>query len=255
MRVYAYGERGIGKRICEDSMMVGNGIISEGFLTWETLDNNIVLAVADGVGGNNAGEEASLVALEGLREAELFLGADEGKIKSSIQQINKEIVALSQSNPKFDKMATTLTGIVFVPEHVFIFHIGNTRCYTVNNGQFLNQLTVDMTKVQDDVNAGLMTQKEAAQSDESHIINACLGAGNTSMADRLEVFDAVEKINSSSPILLMSDGIHDYLPIDDMEDILTGDLDVEAKLKSVAKKARENGSQDDISIIYVDRMN
>lgn len=255
MRVYGYVERGIGKNISEDSIMIGNGIISEGYITWECTDDVCVLAVADGVGGNEAGEEASLMALEGLREAELFLGCDEEKIRSSIQQINKGIIGLSQSNSKFDRMATTLTGVVLMQDHSYLFHIGNTRCYVINNGRFLYKLTEDMTKVQDYVNQGLMTKAEAAESLENNVINACLGAGTETMAERLEVVDKIDKTKIDKPLLFTSDGVHDYVSADDMEEALASSDDIEIKIRTLADMARNAGSEDDISIIYVERNN
>ena len=252
MKIYAYGQRGTGKAISEDCMMVGNGILSEGFIEYDASGRE-VLAVSDGVGGNKAGEMASLLVMKGIREARLFEGCDLQKIADTIGKINHDIVTLSKVNDDYTGMAATLTGIYLEGEKCLVFHVGNTRLYVVNNGEVLRLLTSDHTNVNKWVQFGIMSKEEAENHPERNVIYACMGGGNMEYAKPLEVTDFSKAVQGNRPVVLTSDGIHDYVSVDEMEAILLGDGSMKEKLVQLAKRAREQGSADDISIIYFDR--
>lgn len=252
MKIYAYGQKGPDKTIGEDCMMVGNGILSEGFMEYTAVDK-VVLAVSDGVGGNNAGEEASLLALKGLREARLFEGCDQQKLEETIKRINQDILTFSRVNDAYTDMAATLTGIYVEGDKCLAFHVGNTRIYVVNNGEFLRQLTRDHTNVNKWVKMGIMTREEAQNHPDRNIIYGCVGGGNAAFLEALEVMDISRSVQGGRPIVLTSDGVHDHVSVDEMEKILLGEGSVKEKLELLAQQARAYGSVDDISIIYFDR--
>ena len=251
MMIYAMSKKGYGKEICQDSMLVGNSILSEGYMEWSP-DEKFVVAIADGVGGANAGEEASFQALKGIRDAAFFQGCTENYITESIGKVNENIVAASRANPAWERMATTLTGIYLDSNKGLLFHVGNTRLFCLN-GQYLCQLTEDHTNVNFWVSMGMMTRQEAENHPRRNEINACIGGGDTAMAAKLEVKNITEQIQAGKPLLLTTDGIHDYLSLDEMEAILGQEESIKERLSGLIDQALANGSKDDISVIYIRR--
>lgn len=252
MKVYAYGQKGPGKKISQDCMMVGNSILSEGVFEW-IPDTKSVLAVADGVGGNAAGDVASFMVLQGIRQAELYSGCIESYLKECIININEQLLSMSAQFSQYNGMATTLSGVYMDSEKTLLFHIGNTRVYTVNSGAYLRQLTTDHTNVQELVELGRLTKKDAFDDPGKNVINACMGGGKSELIGKLTVEDITQKV-CEKDIMITCDGIHDSVTCDDMEEILFGmDCPIGERLKLLAKKARDSGSVDDISIIYFER--
>ncbi len=252
MTVYAYVERGKGKKIAEDSVLLGHSVLSGGYCEWTPEDEELCLAVSDGVGGNKGGAYASFFITGKLREADPagFGGTEE--LKVCLEKVNKDLVEYGSEVPGCEFMAATLTGVNVSSSGIFLFHVGNTRAYAVN-GQFLRQLTEDHTKVAAMVAMGMLSREEAAERPDANVINACFGNGDISYAKKLEVRDITEELGSSRPLLFTSDGIHDHLSQDQMEDILSGEGSEREKLTALAAAARENGSEDDISVVLFRR--
>jgi protein phosphatase len=251
MKVYAISRKGVQKEICQDSVMVGNTILSEGFLEWEP-EHKFVVAVADGVGGNPAGEEASFSSLKGLRDAKLYQGCTVSYLQDSLNAINASLVERAAANPQWERMATTLTGVYLDDRKALLFHVGNTRLFC-QNGAYLRQMTNDHTNVNAWVSMGMMTRQEAKNHPRQNELNACLGGGTVRMADKLEVKEITDQIGTDKSLLLTSDGIHDYLSVDEMEQILAGEGSIRERLERILRQAQANGSTDDISLVYVDR--
>ena len=251
MKIYAYGSKGAGKTIGEDSIMAGNGILSEGYLETEAGEKNVI-AICDGVGGNNAGDEASMLALKGIREARFLKGVDEQYIANSIQKINNDILDISGSHEKFFGMATTMTGLYTDNERSIMFHIGNCRLY-VANGAYLRQISEDHTNVSKWVRLGVMTRAEAENHPEKNVIYACLGGGKPEYCAPLTVTDISKNIGTDRDILLTSDGIHDYVDQDSLEKIMLSEKPVRERFLELTELARKNGSTDDASVVFFDR--
>ncbi len=251
MKIYGFGQRGPDKTIGEDHMLIKNGIISEGYIECEP-DEKTVLAICDGVGGNNAGEEASLLAVKGLVEARLFEGTDEQSLRNIIKNINDEIITLSAKREDYSGMATTMTGVYIDKEKGILFHLGNCRLFAVN-GAYLRQVTEDHTNVNKWVRMGVMTRDEAEDRPDKNVIYACLGGGNPDFLKPLEITDITETALSGKDLILTSDGIHDHVKADDMEEIMLSVKPMKERMEKLTSMARENGSKDDISIIYFER--
>ena len=128
MKVIAVTQKGINKAENEDRIVVGKSILSEGTLFSEI--ENGVLAVADGVGGQNAGSVASHFVADKI----CFLS---DVTMETLQRINEELMLLSTENAKLNGMATTLSGIMFSDDKALLFSIGNTRVYLLQSGKYL----------------------------------------------------------------------------------------------------------------------
>ncbi len=235
MRVYAVTERGR-KIENEDRVIVGKAVISRGELC-EDFDSGI-LAVADGVGGNDAGDVASEFVAEKLSvtdsiSAEFF------------DEINRGLIQRSIEYDELRGMATTLSGVLISDGETTLFSVGNTRVYLLQSGKYLKQLTTDDTTLQYLLSTGQLSQAEAETFDRKNEITACFGGGNPKYLD-IKI-SSIGKL--SCPIMITSDGLHDYLSADRIEEIIA-ENEMPDALHILIKEARDNGSYDDISIIF-----
>lgn len=239
MKVIAVTQKGIDKTENEDRIVVGKSILAGGTLFAE-IENGI-LAVADGVGGRNAGSVASHFVADKI----CFLSDVTMK---KLQRINEELMLLSTENAKQNGMATTLSGVLFSNCKARLFSIGNTRVYLLQSGKYLKQLTVDDTTLNYLLATGQLTAEEACKFDRKNEITACFGGGTTELFKiKLANIDT-----NGAPIMITSDGIHDYLTVDQMEDIIDEFGLSEKACKEMINTARENGSCDDVSIVLGD---
>lgn len=250
MRIDCRMEIGIGKHEIEDRVLIQSTIITGGLYTMSVLpDEPFVVAVADGVGGNKAGNFAAHIAVEGLVSMKLK-GIDSSEsLTTRIRQINERIIAKSQQNPQFERMASTLSGLYFTGKRWMLFHVGNSRIYCYDT-PYLKQVTDDHTLESEMFRAGL-SEEEIQKSGNRSTITACLGNGNSVFADKLQVLDVTSTINSGKSVFLTSDGVHDFIPHSMLEHGISSGVPVQELLHLCMKLARERGSTDDLSMVCV----
>lgn len=236
MKVIAVTRKGMNKFENEDRIVVGKTILAEGTLSCEIEGG--ILAIADGVGGNNAGSVAShFIANKVCMLTDITAEA--------LQKINAELLTLSMVNAGYAGMATTLSGILFAEGKACLFSVGNTRVYFLRAGKYLKQLTIDDTTLNYLLETGQLTAEEGEGFDRKNEITACFGGGR---ADLFKIkLSNVESV--ASPILLTSDGLHDFLSIDQIEDVIGECGLTESACEEMISRARMQGSCDDISIV------
>ena len=138
-----------------------------------------IFAVADGVGGAEAGEVASQTAIEVLDEAfrHKVDGADiEDLMELAIQRANASIHQMAQDNARFNMMATTIVGLHIKGNVATIGHVGDSRLYRLTPAGQLLRETDDHSVVEEEVRAGRMTAEQAANHPSKNVISRALGA-------------------------------------------------------------------------------
>lgn len=239
---------GIGcrKNECEDTAVFNNTLVNDKTISLES-DMLQCVGVADGVGGNAGGRIASRYIAHQVSQAD-FLSMTQQDIYAFVTDINVNLITHAASIPNQSEMATTLTCVVAAKDGYYLIHAGNTRLY-VMQGSYLKQLTTDHTTYNWLMECG---QYEAAETCRKSEINCCFGGGAQRYVNRL----VIEKIFGDyfpDTLILTSDGIHDFVSIDCMEDALSsGNSDSEA-VQIIAGTARENGSTDDMTVIILRR--
>ena len=253
MKIYGYVEKGIGKSECQDRVLVGDTILAGGFLQVdrETLDN-LLIAVADGVGGYTGGELAALMAVNGIRGLNRRQYLAEDDVRMLVKNTHMNIMKTGSELPGMLGMATTLTAFISGKETALSVHIGNCRLWTLR--KYIAQITVDQTEVADMVRNGELTPEEAQNHPRRNIITACLGGNEEAHIESLEIVNEEKIGQQQSNIIITSDGIHDYMTDIELESILLEEKDAYRVCRNIAKRAREGGSADDISIVIADRM-
>jgi PPM family protein phosphatase len=210
-----------------------------------------VYVVCDGMGGAAAGEIASSLAVDEVLR--LLSRRGESSDASPMPQAaekaiiaaNTAIFSRSQRNHKLSGMGTTLVGLVVEECRVWVFNIGDSRCYRLRN-QRLEQLTQDHSLVEEQVRIGRMTRSEALRSPFRNVITRALGTQKIVTPDIFEL-----EAESGDLFLLCSDGLTREISDALIESLLGIDLSLDelcARLVNAAKKA---GGQDNITCLLV----
>ena len=260
MKIYLCTRAGTGKASSDDRVLVANGMYND-CVDVVTVDSGSV-AVADGVGGNQAGEVAAMLACTDL--------AHMGRPSVvAFKKVNARLLELAQSSDNFRGMATTISGIWLGREESpsndeqsndiaeadkiqrdgCLVHVGNTRVYAIQAGNYLRQMTTDDTVVEYLLKSGKLSEEEASSYIGRNEITACLGGGRPEL-NKLRV----EPLPSDEDcFLLTSDGVHETLSLDEMEDTIADKSDnwLEA-VKMLVCKAQQKGTNDDCTAVIVE---
>lgn len=243
IRVYLKTSRGMDKTASEDRVLVGKNIYVETDAVVD-LDEGCV-AVADGVGGNQAGDVAAEQVCLAVSESEKL---DEARFSA----INGNLIEKSRGCDAYRDMATTLSGFYCSTSgNLSLFHVGNTRIYSIQAKRYLMQLTEDDTVVEYLLKTGKLTEDEVLSYPRRNEITACFGGGKESLLT-IKLSNMAQK--DFSHLLITSDGVHEYLTVDDMEDLIDdarGDW-VQA-IEALVSEAKKRGSVDDCSAVIVER--
>ena len=227
------------------------------------VDGDAGIAVlADGMGGYNAGEVASGIAVNVISNGmmpNLVSGRELSKIDAAsglthgallmqlqIAQANKGIYEAAQARPECAGMGTTLVTAVFCGNRVSIGHIGDSRCYRLRGEKF-EQLTHDHSLLQEQIDSGVLTAEQAKYSLNKNLVTRALGIEASVPADIVEY-----RLEANDIYLLNSDGLTDMVEPDAIHTIIE---DKRADLAEAAAElidvANRNGGRDNISVILV----
>ena len=229
---------GLNHEICEDGVLVGEEIISGSSATLPMPETGFV-CVADGVGGNKGGAHASHFILEAL--ADLDEGED---LFTSLERINSDLIKKAEETPEAYNMASTLTGVYHSSDCDQLIHVGNTRAY-IRQGKYLKQITSDHTTYNWLRCSG---QIEAAEMCNKNEITNCFGGAKEEYLSKL----IVDVLPPFSLMVLTSDGVHEHVDLDTLEDMLSGEGEYIDKCEAILDEAIINGSEDDMTIVVID---
>ena len=194
-----------------------------------------IFAVADGVGGAEAGEVASQTAVDVLNEAfrhRIGDGDDvEDLMELAIQRANSSIHQMAAEHPRFSMMATTIVALHVEGLKATIGHVGDSRLYRVTPEGNLIRETEDHSIVEEEVRAGRMTPEQAANHPSKNVISRALGAEDTVEVD-MKTID----IEEGSSFLLCSDGITRHIPDKELRDLLYNAQPLEAVCEDMKRR-------------------
>lgn len=214
------------------------------------LDAPHLFAIADGMGGYNAGEIASQLALEQLEKATDTLHGTplpqlETALHSVVKQINRVVYEKAQSEEKYEGMGTTLTGVYFSSANkAYVFNIGDSRLYLLRNGE-LKQVTRDHSLVAEMVEKGEITAEESFSHPKKNILTRGIGVNAEAEADIFVLDTKIDDI-----FLLCSDGLTDMLHDRDIGAILQQE-ELSVAADRLLKDALDRGGKDNITFILL----
>ena len=218
----------------EDALLVGEG------------EDETLFVVADGIGGFEAGEVASSIAVEVLKE----LQPDE-PFRAAIREANRRIVAAGRGDEKFSGMGTTVVAIRFGGTHrepvAEVAHVGDSRAYLMRGGE-MNPITEDHSLVAELVRSGDLTRDQAAEHPQKNLITRALGAD-----EEVDVDTTIVPIEAGDRILLCSDGLSDMVSEAGISELLAGSQDdPEKTARGLLSAALDAGGNDNITVVVVD---
>src|SRR5947209_8017183 len=208
-----------------------------------------IFAVADGVGGAQAGEVASKTAVEVLDEAfrHQLDGADlEDLMEIAIQRANNSIYQMAQDSPKLSAMATTIVALHLDGHIATIGHVGDSRLYRLSPDGQLHRETADHSVVEEEVRAGRMTPEQAAHHPSRNVISRALGAEPS-----VEVDMKMIEIEDGTTFLLCSDGITRHIPDKELRELLNSPQSVEEVCAEMKRRCYERGAEDNLTALIV----
>ena len=212
-------------------------------------DRRCIFAVADGVGGAEAGEVASQTAIEVLDEAFRYQvdGADiDDLMELAIQRANASIHHMSHEHEKLSMMATTIVALHLKGNTATIGHVGDSRLYLLTPEGNLVRETEDHSIVEEEVRAGRMTPEQAANHPSKNVISRALGAEET-----VEVDLKTMEIPEGTCFLLCSDGITRHVPDQELKELLIGDDDLASVCAELKRRCHERGAEDNLTAVLV----
>lgn len=208
-----------------------------------------IFAVADGVGGAEAGEVASQTAIEVLDEAFRHQtdGADiEDLMELAIQRANASIHNMAQENAKFSMMATTIVGLHIDGNVATIGHVGDSRLYRLTPAGQLLRETQDHSVVEEEVRAGRMTAEQAANHPSKNVISRALGAESD-----VEVDLKIIEVDDGTEFLLCTDGITRHIPDHELRQLLLRNDDLTTAVSELKQVCFERGAEDNLTAVLV----
>ena len=240
-----YGwDTGLVRKLNEDSVFCStfdlrthSGIVSAG-----------LFAVADGMGGHDAGEIASDLAIRifqsecisGLLARSLTPGLP--LMAAAFSKANSAVLEAAAER-SLQGMGTTLTAALVIGQDMYLAHIGDSRCYIINTRETL-QVTTDHSVVQELVDAGHISPPEALTHPRRNEITRVLGYSNNSLPDLVQI-----KLYAGDNVLLCSDGLCGVLPSDKIEETVLASLTPTQVCADLISQANLVGGPDNISVI------
>lgn len=215
-----------------------------------------VFLVADGMGGNNAGEVASALSVMTIEEFLLNTfkrltivppGEEQSvllDLHAALFQADARLFDAAALHPEWRGMGTTLTMAFAVNRQLLVAHAGDSRCYLLSEGR-LQQITQDHTLPAEMARRGLLTQQELTVHPWRHVVSNLLGGSQPGVQVELHRLD----LHPNDTILLCSDGLTETLTEDAILEILKGEPEPRLACEQLVAEANRRGGQDNITAI------
>jgi protein phosphatase len=208
-----------------------------------------LFVVADGMGGHNAGEVASALAISTVRSGARGGIFTADQFRELVQQANTAIYTASLDDSTQSGMGTTLTAMAVVPGEepaVLVANVGDSRTYLFRHG-VLSRVSVDHSYVQELVNEGIITPEEARVHPRRNIVTRAMGIDRNVQVD---VFHQL--VRTGDRVLLCSDGLVDEVADFDIAQVLIDHSDPQEAAEALVMVANANGGRDNTTVIVVD---
>ena len=229
MKGAAFTDVGYQRKINEDS--------------WFLDEKRKIFAVADGMGGHNAGEIASQMVRVYLEKNDL----EDKSFREIFQEINDAIINCALENDEYKGMGTTFTIVKLKDNKILLGHIGDCRAYLLREGKIM-QMTTDHTMVNELLKSEGITREQAKDHPYKHVLSRALG-----VEKNIIIEEKTYKPEAGDRILLSTDGLHGFLSDQEIMEIFEEQkYDIQKTGEFLLKKALEKGGRDNITFVIAD---
>jgi len=210
-----------------------------------------LLAVSDGMGGALAGEVASRMAVETVRDRMLQLQAHEAygklpfqeRLRLAVEEANLLINQESGSNPQHKGLGATFTAVATLGDQLYFAQVGDSRAYLIRQGK-IARITKDQSLVQQLIDAGQITEEEAETHSYRNVILQALGAHSS-----VNVEVSTLRLRQLDTLLLCSDGLSGKMHADEIARIVSAAPDLKTACGELIDLANERGGEDNITVV------
>jgi serine/threonine protein phosphatase PrpC len=202
-----------------------------------------LFVIADGMGGAQAGEVASQLAVEAFQGELPDEGTPEQRLAGRARDANRRIYEISRSEHERAGMGTTLTALYVDETNLAVAHVGDSRAYLFREGQ-LGRLTQDHTLVEELVRRGKLTQEQAAEHPQRSIITRALGVD-----PEVDVDTWTYTARAGDIVLMCSDGLTSMISEERITAVLESEHDLDRAADRLITEANEAGGRDNITVI------
>jgi serine/threonine protein phosphatase PrpC len=243
-------DTGLKRRENEDHFLV----VDDRDEHYDTGPLGMLFAVADGMGGHKGGARASHLACEGLLyyyaersgpvEMKNFTESRLTILKDLFHQLHLKIYNHSLKEKAYEGMGTTLSALIYLNDMALIAHVGDSRIYRLRDTR-LERMTQDQTMAQLSVEMGYISEEDAENHPQRHVLTSAVGQSLDNVQTRME------KVVKGDIFLLCTDGLHHMVPDDKIKKILGTFSPDEGACERLVQEAIERGGSDNITVIVV----
>jgi protein phosphatase len=221
-----------------------------------------LFVVADGMGGHAAGEVASRLTVESIQE---FIAGTEddhdntwpfgynnrysvdgNRLSTAVERANEKVIRAVVNRPELKGMGTTVVAALFDEKRATLVHVGDSRAYLLREAE-LRRLTDDHSWVQEQVNAGILSEEEARSHPLKNVVTRALGGGAHVAVDLMEI-----PVGDGDRFLLCSDGLTGMVSDEEITSALSSPRPLEQIVRGLIDLANERGGVDNITAIMVE---
>jgi PPM family protein phosphatase len=207
-----------------------------------------LLAVADGMGGQAAGEVASSEVISTIVQLDEDIPGSDilTSLGLAVQRANDQLRVMVEEDPQLEGMGTTLTALLWTGQRLGLVHVGDSRAYLLRDGQ-LTQITQDHTWVQKLVDEGRITEEEATTHPQRSLLMRALGSG-----DHVEPDLSIREVRAGDRYLICSDGLPTVVSPQTIEEALGSYQGPQETVQDLIQLALRGGGPDNITCIVAD---
>lgn len=217
--------------------------LNEDYANYVEAKEYRLYVVADGMGGHNAGEVASKIAVDTIVEYIDQSSNCDDALKEAVLKANKNIYSLSHTEKSYSGMGTTITACLITESKIEIANVGDSCCFGIKDNNII-KITKDHSLVQELIDSGSITEEEGENHPKKNIITRALGTTEVVKVDIYSVKDS-----GYNMFLLCSDGLTNEVSKKDIMDIITGNDDYSDICKKLVSLAKERGGRDNITVL------
>ncbi|MGW8697271.1 Stp1/IreP family PP2C-type Ser/Thr phosphatase [Streptomyces eurythermus] len=207
-----------------------------------------LLAIADGMGGQAAGEVASSEVISTIVPLDDDVPGSDilTSLGTAVQRANDQLRAMVQEDPQLEGMGTTLTALLWTGQRLGLVHVGDSRAYLLRDG-VLTQITQDHTWVQRLVDEGRITEEEATTHPQRSLLMRALGS-----SEHVEPDLSIREVRAGDRYLICSDGLSGVVSHQTMEETLASYQGPQETVQELIQLALRGGGPDNITVIVAD---
>ncbi|NTW91384.1 MAG: Stp1/IreP family PP2C-type Ser/Thr phosphatase [Erysipelotrichaceae bacterium] len=244
MKMLGQSHIGLMRRINQDNFLI------------EEKDGIQFMMVCDGMGGANAGEVASLIAIQSMHK--LFLSADftqstheslKSWLKDAFIKMNRSIYDEAQLNDDYSGMGTTAVGFMVYKDSILCANVGDSRAYVLDKNNKLVQITEDHSLINELIKSKRITLEQAKTHPQRSVLTNVCGVMEKVVVDVFKVENDVKGL------LCCSDGLHNMLSDKRIESILKQRKSIEHKVEQLINESNQAGGYDNITVTLAWKVN